>query len=227
MFKGRFLLSVLMMMVFITPQAQAEPPITLDQAYAVVLDQNPQVQSYRARMMAAEGNRVQQSLIPNPEAVFAAVNFGGDDPRNGFDATEYTLGIEQQFEIAGKRSKREKVADIEKQRVDQEALAGIQATLAQTKAAYMRIAIAQERLNLAVKRVALTDKTHATVKARISAAKSADIQHTKTDIEVSAAEIDQRRAEKELSIAKIALANLMGLTTLEQNIVVDLTVLPV
>ena len=76
MFKGRFLLPVLMMVVFITPQAQAENTLTLDQAYTLVLDQNPQVQSYRARIMAAEGNRLQESLMPNPEAVFEAENFG-------------------------------------------------------------------------------------------------------------------------------------------------------
>jgi cobalt-zinc-cadmium efflux system outer membrane protein len=225
MFKGRFLLPVLMMMVLIAPQAQAENTLTLDKAYALVLGQNPQVQSYRARIMAAEGNRLQESLMPNPQAVFEAENFGGDDPRSGFDATEYTLGIEQQLEIAGKRSKREQVADIEKQHVSQEALAGIQATLAQTKAAYMRMAIARERLSLAGKRVTLADKTHTTVKTRINAAKSADIQHTKADIEVSAAKVEQRKAEKELSVSKIALANLMGLAAFEQDIAADLTVL--
>ncbi len=226
MFKGRFLLPVLMMMVLIAPQAQAENTLKLDQAYALVLGQNPQVQSYRARIMAAEGNRLQESLMPNPEAVFEAENFGGDSPRNGLDATEYTLGIEQQLEISGKRSKREHVADIEKQHVSQEALAAIQATLAQTKAAYMRVAIAQERLKLAEKRVKLADKTHTTVKKRISAAKSADIQHTKADIEVSAAEVEQHKAEKDLSVAKISLANLMGLAALDQDIVADLSVLP-
>lgn len=225
MFKGRFLLPVLMMMAFITPQAQAENILKLDQVYALVLDQNPQVQSYRARIMAAEGNRLQESLVPNPEAVFEAENFGGDSPRNGLDSTEYTLGIEQQLEIAGKRSKREQVADLEKQLTSQEALANIQATLAQTKAAYMRVVIAKERLNLAGKRVALADKTHTTVKKRISAAKAADIQHTKADLEVSVAKVEKRKAEKELSVAKIALANLMGLTGLDQDVVADLTVL--
>ncbi len=226
MYNGRFLLPVLIMLVFTTPQAQAENTFKLDQVYASVLSQNPQIQSYKARIMAAEGNRVQQSLRPNPEVVFEAENFGGDTPRNGLDAAEYTLGIEQQFETAGKRSKRGQVADIQKQHIIQEALAGIQVTLAQTKIAYMRVAIAQKRLKLAGERVDLADKTHTTVKARISSAKAADIQHTKADIEVSAAKVEQRKIEKELSVAKIALANLMGLTAFKQQIVADLTVLP-
>lgn len=226
MFKGKIILLILAASLLLSPQVRAENILKLEQAYHLVLTQNPQVQSYRARIMAAEGNRIQQSLMPNPEAVFEAENFGGDSPRNGFDATEYTLGVEQQLEIAGKRSKREQVADFEKQQVGQEALAGIQVTLAQTKAAYMRVAIAQERLAFANRRVELADKTHATVKKRISAAKAADIQHTKADLEVSAAEVEQRKAQNELELAKVALANLMGLPMLDQSIAADLKALP-
>ena len=226
MFKRKYAFFAFIITALLTPQAQAQSALTLEQAYANVLTQNPQVQSYKARVMAAEGHRLQESLMPNPEAVFEAENFGGDNPRNGLDAAEYTLGVEQQIEIAGKRSKREQVASIEKQQASQEALAGIQATLAQTKAAYMRVAIAQERLSLAEKRVALAEKTHETIKKRISAAKSADIQHTKADIEVSAAEVEQRKAVKELDIAKTELANLMGASILDAGISSDLSNLP-
>lgn len=226
MFKRKYALFALIIMVLFAPQAQAQNVLTLEQAYANVLAQNPQVQTYKARVMAAEGHRLQQSLMPNPEAVFEAENFGGDNPRNGLDSAEYTLGVEQKIEIAGKRSKREQVAAIEKQQASQQALADIQVTLALTKAAYMRVAIAQERLSLAEKRLVLADKTHTTVKNRISAAKSADIQHTKTDIEVSAAQVEQRKAVKVLDIARTELANLMGMATLDASISSDLTHLP-
>lgn len=226
MFKGKIILSMFAVALLFSPQARADNVLELEQAYQLVLNQNPQVQSYHARIMAAEGNRIQQSLMPNPEAVFEVEDFGGDSPRNGFDSAEYTLGVEQKLEIAGKRSKREQVADLEKQQVSQESLAGIQTTLAQTKAGYMRIAIAQERLAFANKRAELADKTHTTVKKRISAAKAADIQHTKADLEVSAAEVEQRKAQNELELAKVVLANLMGLPMLDQSIAADLTALP-
>ena len=161
MYTGKYALFALTILALFISQAQAADNIlTLDQAYALVLSQNPQVRSYKTRVRAAEGNRIQQSLMPNPEAVFEVEEFGGDSPREGFDVAEYTLGVEQQIEIAGKRIKREQVADLEKQRTSQEAQAGIQAILAQTKAAYMQLAIAQERLSLTEKRVKLADKTH-------------------------------------------------------------------
>jgi len=226
MYKGRLILPVLIIMVFFSPQAQAENTLKLEQAYMLVLSQNPQVRSYKARYMAAEGNRLQQSLRLNPEAFFEVEDFAVKGPRDGFEATQYTLGIEQQFEIAGKRTKREKVADLDKEHARQEALAAIEAILAQTEAAYMRVAIAQERLNLAGKRIALTNETLEIVKKRVSAAKSADIQHTKTEIEVAAADVEKRKAEKELLMAKMTLANLMNVPVLEQSITADLSMLP-
>lgn len=226
MLKGKIILSLFVMAMFIAPKAQADNVLSLEQVYRQVINQNPQVQSYRARIMAAEGNRIQEGLMPNPEAVFEAENFGGDSPRNGFNSAEYTLGVEQEFEIAGKRGKREQVASLEKQQVSQEALARVQAILAQAKAAYMRTAIAQERLALADKRAALAGKTHTTVKKRINAAKAAEIQHTKADLEVSAAEVEQRKAQNELELAKVSLANLMGLPEINQSIDADLKAVP-
>lgn len=226
MYKGRLTLPVLAVIALFASPVQAENILKLEQAYQLVLNQNPQVQAYRARVEAAEGNRLQQSLRPNPEATFEVENFGGDETRDGLDGAEYTLGIEQKWEIAGKRVKREQVADIEKRGTEQEALAGIQATLAQTKTAYMRVAIAQERLKLAEKRVELANNTHETVKKRISSAKAADIQHTKADIEISSAKVEKRKAEKELTIAQTTLANLMSVAVMDQGIVTDLGSLP-
>jgi cobalt-zinc-cadmium efflux system outer membrane protein len=226
MYKGKLTLPVLAVMTLSISPVQAESTLKLEQAYEFVLTQNLEVQAYKARVEAAEGNRLQQSLRPNPQATFEVENFGGDNVRNGVDGAEYTLGIEQQWEIAGKRTKREEVAELEKRQLTFEALAGIQATLAKTKAAYMRVAIAQERLKLSEKRVVLANNTHKTVKKRISSAKAADIQHTKADIEISSAKVEKRRAKKTLIIAQTTLANLMNVVVMDKDIVIDLGALP-
>lgn len=226
MFKGRHALFALIIMTLFTTQSQAQDSLTLEQAYVNVLSSNPQIQNFKARIMAAEGHKQQEALMPNPHVVFEAENFGGDSPRNGLDVTEYTLGVEQQIELAGKRYKREQVASIEQQQATQTASEGIQVILAQTKASYMRVVIAQERVNLANQRVNLANKTHETVKKRINAAKAADIQHTKADLEVSAAEVEQRKAVKELDIAKTELANLMGKVALNSDFSANLQDIP-
>lgn len=59
MFKRKYAFFAFIITALLTPQAQAQSALTLEQAYANVLTQNPQVQSYKARVMAAEGHRLQ------------------------------------------------------------------------------------------------------------------------------------------------------------------------
>lgn len=224
--RGRYVLPVIAMMIFSISQAKAENELTLDQAYRLVLNQNPMVQSYQARYIRAEGNRIQQSLLPNPEASFEVENFAGDEGRSGIDEAELTLGINQKIEIAGKRSNRTRVADLEKQQIKQEAIASIQSVLAQTNQAFANIAIASRQLQYAEKRLSVADKMHKAVKVRVNAAKAPKIQHTKVDIEVAAAKLEKRKAEKELTLAKTVLANLMGVPSINQEIKADISSLP-
>ncbi len=224
--RGGYFLPVIAMMILSVSQARAENELTLDQAYNLVLNQNPLVQSYQARYIGAEGNRIQQSLLPNPEASFEVENFAGDEGRSGVDDAELTLGIAQKIEIAGKRSNRTRVADLEKQQVKQEAIASIHSVLAQTSQAFSNVAIARKQLLYAQDRLGIADKMHKAVKVRVNAAKAPKIQHTKVDIEEAAAKLEKRKAEKELTLAKTVLANLMGVTSISQDIKVDISSLP-
>ena len=165
--RGRYILPVITLMILSISQAKADNELTLDQAYNLVLSQNPMVQSYQARYIGAEGNRIQQSLMPNPEASFEVENFAGDEGRSGVDGAELTLGIEQKIEIAGKRSNRVRVADLEKQQIKQEAIASIQSVLAQTNQAFADIAIAEKQLQYAQNRLGVADKMHKAVKVRV------------------------------------------------------------
>jgi cobalt-zinc-cadmium efflux system outer membrane protein len=224
--RGRYVLPVIAVMILSISQAKAENELTLEQAYNLVLSQNPMVQSYQARYMSAEGNRIQQSLLPNPEASFEVENFAGNEGRGGVDGAELTLGIAQKIEMAGKRSNRARVANIEKQQIKQEAIASIQSVLAQTSQAFSNIAIARQQLQYAHNRLVVADKMHKAVKARVSAAKAPKIQHTKVDIEQAAAELEKRKAEKELTLAKTVLANLMGVASVSRDIKSDILSLP-
>ena len=216
--RGRYVLPVMAVMIFSISQARADNELTLDQAYNLVLSQNPMVQNYQAQYLGAEGNRIQQSALPNPEASFEVENFAGDEGRNGIDGAELTLGIAQKVEIAGKRLNRVRVADLDKQQIKQEAIASIQSVLAQTNQAFADIAIAEEQLQYAQNRLSVADKMHKAVKVRVNAAKAPKIQHTKVDIEQAAAELEKRKAEKELILAKTVLANLMGVPSVNQDI---------
>ncbi len=206
------------------PAAFAEP-LEKEAALTMALKNNPRVNAAIARIESAEGMRLQASLIPNPEVMLEIENFGGEDERNGFDGAEATLGIEQEIELGGKRQKRTEVAEYQTNIVRERSVAEALSVLAETDYAFMRLAIAQERLALAEKRVALAAETHEAVKKRVSAAAASDIQHTKADIEQSAAKLENTKAQKELAEAESVLRALLAGSDYS-DIQADLAALP-
>ena len=177
--------------------------------FQIVLENNPDIKMNLASIMSAEGQALQAGLRPNPQAIMELENFGGDDDFSGVDGAELTLGVEQEIEIAGKRTYRKDVANYALAAAKQEAVSQILATLASTHQSYAGYVIAQERLRLAERRLALADKTHEAVKKRVSAAAASDIQHTKVDIEQKAAAIEKAQAIEELASAKAQLERIL------------------
>lgn len=178
--------------------------------FQIVLENNPDIKMNLASIMSAEGQALQAGLRPNPQAIMELENFGGDDDFSGVDGAELTLGVEQEIEIAGKRTYRKDVANYALAAAKQEAVSQILATLASTHQSYAGYVIAQERLKLAERRLALADKTHEAVKKRVSAAAASDIQQTKVDIEQKVAAIEKAQAIEELASAKAQLERILA-----------------
>lgn len=178
--------------------------------FQIVLENNPNVKVAIASIMAAKGNSTQSGLIPNPNAIVEIENFGGDDNLSGFDGAEMTFGIEQEIEIAGKRSYRRNVARYGLEIAQQKAYSNILATLADAHFSYVNYVVAQERLKLAEKRMKLSNKTHEAVKNRVSAAAASEIQHTKVDIEQKIAAIEKNKSVENLISAKAQLESILS-----------------
>lgn len=199
-------------------RAQTTETRSLEGFLRQALQNNPTIQAEIASIEAAEGNALQQSLRPNPNALFEAENFAGERDLSGFDGAEFTLGVEQKLETGGKRRFRSNVANHELSMIQEQATAKILGTLSEVQFALIRHAVAQERLQLSIKRLGLANKTHDAVKKRVSAAAASDIEHTKIDIEQKAAEIKKRQAEKESQTAKLLLAKLLAIEPLSVDI---------
>lgn len=178
--------------------------------FQIVLENNPDIKKNLASIMSAEGQALQAGLRPNPQVIMEFENFGGDDDFSGVDGAELTLGLEQEIEIAGKRTYRKDVANHALAAAKQEAVSQVLATLASTHQSYAGFVIAQERLRLAERRLALADKTHEAVKKRVRAAAASDIQHTKVDIEQKTAAIEKAQAIEELASAKAQLERVLA-----------------
>ena len=90
-----------------------------------ILENNPDIKMNLASIMSAEGQALQAGLRPNPQAIMELENFGGDDDFSGVDGAELTLGVEQEIEIAGKRTYRKDVANYALAAAKQEAVSQI------------------------------------------------------------------------------------------------------
>lgn len=183
--------------------------LSKESALAMAIKNNPRISASIARIKNAEGSKNQAALRPNPTAAFEIENFAGTNELEGFNGAEATIGIAQEIEIAGKRKKRTDVASYQLKINQENAIADALSLLAETDYAFMRLAIAQERVKLAEKRLVLADKTHTAVKKRVNAAAASNIQHTKADIEQSSAQLEKNKADAELTESQSALTALL------------------
>jgi cobalt-zinc-cadmium efflux system outer membrane protein len=183
-----------LVMVFLQPHNALAETMNKQMAFQKALQNNPSYIAALADIDMADGERLQASLLPNPNAILEVENFAGDDEQEGFDGAEITLGIEQTIEIGGKRQNRNDISNFSYRIAQEQAKSSALSVLAETEYAFVRAGIAQDRISLANKRLALADKTHTIVKKRVGAAKAADIQHTKADIEKSASQHNKSSA---------------------------------
>ncbi|MGE4313554.1 MAG: TolC family protein [Pseudobdellovibrionaceae bacterium] len=211
---------------FGTHSAVQAETLSRQDALALVAKNNPLAIAARSNVEAANGAFDQARLMPNPQASLEIENAAGTDQYNGYDEAETTLSISQEIEVAGKRAKRSRIADYDRLIASQNAVVETLNILADTDYAFMRALIAKERLQLADKRLELAEQSHIAVKKRVTAAAASSIQHTKIDIEQSAAVIQKKRAEQEYAQAHAALAALLsqdaeitGETALSKNAV--------
>ena len=88
------------------PAPPTEPigTLTLRDALAVALMQNPELAAFSWETRAREAQIVQANARPNPTFTVEVENFAGSGDFGGFDASETTASLSQLFELAGIRS---------------------------------------------------------------------------------------------------------------------------
>ena len=75
--------------------------LTLDEALALARQNSPELRAARINTQAAQKATAAAGLWTNPQLAFETEGMGGD--LDGFNETEYTLGIQQTFQRGGKR----------------------------------------------------------------------------------------------------------------------------
>jgi len=192
------------------PFSEPVGSITISQALALALMNNPELAAFSLEMRAAEADILQSGLLPNPELSIEVENFGGSGELRSFDSAETTFQMSQLIELGSKRTKRTKTAklrrtvagwDYENKRLE---------VLTQTaQAAYATIA-AQKRLSLMKDSYALAERVLKTASERVKFGKVALLEKTKARVLVSTSRIELEKAKKQLEGARLRLAATWG-----------------
>src|SRR5207245_7355094 len=122
--------------------------VTLAQALALTLKQNPELAAFSWDLRSAEARILQARLRPNPEFGVQSEDVAGNKQSTGFSHSQTTLQLSQLLELGGKRSARLQEAtfgreiaklDYESKRLD---------ILTKTAQAFVEVLSAQERVRL-------------------------------------------------------------------------------
>jgi cobalt-zinc-cadmium efflux system outer membrane protein len=190
--------------------AEPDGVITLRQALALVLMYNPELRAFSWEVRASEARQLQAGLLPNPTIKVEAEEVGGTGGRSGFNGAETAIQFGQLIELAGKPSKRKRVASLESELAGWDYEAKRLNVFTEAAHAFVEILAAQERLKLAEELVQLSEQIFNTVTQRVDAGKDSPVEKTKAQVALASARIGQKQAHRRLVSARKRLAVTWG-----------------
>src|SRR6059058_4458651 len=184
--------------------------VTLAQALALTLKQNPDLAAFSWDVRSAEARVLQARLRPNPELGMQSEDISGSRP--GFSHSQTTLQLSHLLELGGKRTARVREAtfgrelaklDYESKRLD---------ILKKTAQAFVEVLSAQERVRLGQENLELASGLIPDIRKRIEAGKASAVEQTRSEVAVASARIELDQAKRSLITARQYLPDLENLS---------------
>lgn len=184
--------------------------LSLNEAVARSLDQNPSLIAESAELRAAQARADRSGLRPPLVLGGDFENVAGTGVLGGVKSAETTLRVSRVFELGGKRGARQAlgVAEVARQR-----FAGDVARLeiaTRTTERFIEVVADQQRLEFARERIDLAKRTRGEVARWVEAARNPESDLHAADIAVVDAELELEHAEHELASARTTLAAAWG-----------------
>lgn len=220
-------LSMAGLFLFASIPAAASGPLRLADALARALRESPQLEMFSYSIRAAEAERVQAGLLPNPELGLQLEDLAGTGQVSGVRGLEATLMLSQLLELGGKRQKRELAAarnvglieaDYDIVRLD---------VLAEVARRYVHVGRDELLLEVAESAVQLAAQNRGVVEKRVAAARAMRTELSRAEIELARARLQLEHREHELLASKRRLAASWGSDKVEfSRVETDLFILP-
>jgi len=205
---------IVIVVVLLSLQTSFAETITLDKAMELGILNNPTLKVARARLGISDAQILAASLRLNPAFV----------TDNGVAEKTYRAGIEQTFEIGGKRVKRTKLARIKKDVVIAEISTTLLDVRSNIRTSFIQLYNAQQRLAAAQEIYETTTKLSEIAKKRQLAGDIAVLDVLQAEITMVKAKNDIQSAKLQVNQSFNTLTANMG-QNLDRNIILETPVL--
>ncbi len=184
--------------------------ITLREALSLALMKNPELAGVSWEIRAAEARALQAGLPPNPEIGLTIEEFGGNQIRKNFNAAQTTVQLSQLIELGGKRAKRVRLAQLEKDLTAWDYEIKLLDVMTEVTKSFVEVLAAQEQEVLTAELVRLSEKVLNSASERVKAGKISPLEETKSAVAVSNTRIELEKARNNLKAARYKLAAAWG-----------------
>ncbi len=190
--------------------SQPKGVLTLKDALALALMNNPRLEIYSWEIRAAQARQLQASMLPNPEIKIEMEEIGGPGDRRGIDSSETSIELGQLIELGDKRALREDIAaldarlagwDYEAQRLD---------VYRDVAVSFIDLLGAQENMSLNRELTDLSEKVLQAVSQQVAAGRDSPVEQKRAAVNLANFQIEKRKAQKQLNYARLQLAALWG-----------------
>ena len=196
-----------------TPVAYATPPdasLTLSQAVALVLENNPQLQVANFDSRAAAERIRQQGQSTPYELGIELENFAGSGTVSGVSGLETTLSLGRVLELGDKPRHRGDVAQLDAGLLRHDRDAQRLDLLAETARRFLTLVRVQAEHGLAEQRVALLQRTLQAVQQRHRIGKAPAAERSRVEIDLARAELELEETDHLLYNGRRQLAVMWG-----------------
>jgi cobalt-zinc-cadmium efflux system outer membrane protein len=156
---------------------------------------------------------MQAGLRPNPELGFELENIGGSGDRQSFEQAESTVWLSQLILLSGKRGKRQRLAELDRELAEWDYETTRLNVLAETTKAFVATLRAQQQLSLFLELERIAAGSVRTAEAQLRAGAAPAVERTRAQVALSRAQVERARAERELAARRTTLAATWGSDT--------------
>ncbi len=187
--------------------------LTLPEALSFSLIDHPDLSSFALEIRAKEAEALQSGLLPNPELGVDVENVLGTSELQGIDGLETTTSISQLILLGGKRQKRFRAAELERDLAAWDYEIVRLDVLTKTTQNFLSVLSSQERVKLINEFYQLSEKVLNAISERVRTGKSSPMEEIRAQVALANTQIEMERANHSLESARKQLALSWGSTT--------------